>query len=128
MTLGEEAKVRLDEHEGEGCFNVALWRCAMYGCLIIKPDLYIIMAEAVLTDGQRIVAHGPDCPKNCWWIWYAGAPAGTASASDFISEAPFLYPFIAFKRRGKMKIYPHKLLRKDIKHGRRTVSTSTGTS
>ena len=127
MTLGEEAKKWFIENEAPGGFSAALLRCFFYGCVVIKPPHYVILAEAVLTDGNTIVAVGPDCPKNCWWIWYVSAPPGTATPLDFLYEAPYLYRFIGFKRRGKIRVYQSDKLRKDI-HGRSSQCTSAATA
>lgn len=125
MTIGEETKKWYDENEPGG-FAPALLRCFFFGLVVKRPDV-VILAEPVLTDGKRIVAVAPKCHPNCWWVHYVAAPKGEATPYDFMAEAPDQLPYIAFKRRGKTKIYTWSHMRKDV-HGRSTVSLSTTTT
>lgn len=126
MTIGEEAKALYEEHEGEQGFCAALMRSFLYGVVVKGPE-FVLLAEEVFTDGKRILAIGPECEKNCWWVYYAAAPRGTASSGDFMAAAPYSLPYVGFKRRGKTKVYSWDKIRKEI-HGRRTVSPSTCTT
>lgn len=113
MTIGEQAKAWYDQHEPPGGFSAALLRCFFFGLVVKRPD-FIVLAEPVLTDGKRIVAVQPGCYTNCWWAHYVAAPKGQATPYDFLAEAPYSLPYIAFKRRGKTKIYLCDQLRRDF--------------
>jgi hypothetical protein len=122
MTIGEQTKEWYDKHEPGG-FAPALLRCFLFG-LVVKRPHFVLMAEEVLTDGKRIVAVCPDCSANCWWVHVAVAPKGTVTPFELMSEAPYELPYVAFKKRGKTKIYNWSQMRKDV-HGRSTVSNTT---
>ena len=112
MTIGEKAKAWYDEHEPPGGFSAALLRCFFFGLVVKRPD-FILLAEPVLTDGKRIVAVQPDCYANCWWAHYVAAER-LFSPVDLMAEAPYPLPYMAFKRRGQIKIYAWDKLRRDF--------------
>lgn len=126
MTIGERAKAWYDKHEAPGGFSAALLRCFFFGLVVKRPD-FILLAEPVLTDGKRIIAVQPDSNANCWWVWYVAAPKGEATSYDFMAEAPYPLAYIAFKRRGKTKIYTWSQMRKDV-HGRSSECLSACTA
>lgn len=109
MTI-DEARDLYDKHEGEKSFAAHVVRCLFHGVLV-KRDEFLLMAEPVFTDGKRIL---PIKVHNCWWVYYVVAPEGTGTPSDFMAEAPYPLPFIGFKRRGKIKIYPWEKLRREF--------------
>lgn len=126
MTSGEAAKAwfeQYERHEGHNSFSATVVRCLLYGVLVKRAE-FILLAEPVFTDGKRILGFPPECTPNCWWTYYAAAPRGTASPSDFMAEAPYPLAYVAYKRRGKTKIYRWSQIRKDI-NGRRTKCFST---
>lgn len=134
-TIGEEAKAWYDANESEAGFAAALLRCFLFGVVVKRPDL-ILLAEEILTDGKRVLGVGKGCPKNTWFVYYAAAAQGETTPLDFVSEAPYPLPFLAFKRRGKIKVYVWDKITgkdwdrigKDIHHGRSPVSFSTTTT
>jgi hypothetical protein len=125
VTIGEQVK-QYDEREGEGNFAIALTRCFLFGVVVKRSD-FVLLAEEVFTDGKAIVGIGPDVPKNCWWIYYVNAPKGTITPCDFMAEAPYALPYVAFKRRGKIKIYLWDHIKKDV-YGRSSASSSTAST
>jgi hypothetical protein len=131
VTIGEETKAWYEQHESEQGFCAVLIRSFLFGIVIRRPD-FVLLAEEVLTDGKRIVAIGSECPKNCWWIHYLGAPKGATTPYDWMAEAPYPLPYFAFKRRQKIKIYSWERGRKDIGkeslYGRSSPSSSTYTT
>lgn len=131
MTIGEQAIKRFSENEPPGSFAAALLRCFLFGIVVKRPD-FVLLAEPVWTDREKILLLKPDDPSlNCWWIWYAAANWGKTSLIIFMDEAPFALPYVAFKRRGKLKIYSWNHMKKDIPirkemdgYGRSTTSSS----
>ena len=126
MTIGEEAVQQYRKSGDPDGIAAALLRCFLFGLIIKRPD-FLLLAEEVLTDGERILALDPDSPKNCWWVHYLASKGGSVTPFDWRNEAPFPHPYIAFKRRGKTKIYGWEDLAKDI-YGRRAISISTTTT
>lgn len=121
MTI-EEAQTLYDKNEGKNSFADHVTRCLFLGVLV-KRDEFLLMAEPVFTDGKRVFWKKFPV-RNCWWIYFVAAQKGTAPG-DFMDEAPYPLPFVAFKRRGKIRIYRWSNIRKDIKDGRRRRSFST---
>lgn len=137
MTIGEEAKQWYDRNEPEGGFSAALLRCFFFGLVVKRPD-FVVLAEQVFTDGKRIVAVAPDCHANCWYVHYF-AMREPFSPIDLQNEATYPLPYVAFKKRGKIKVYPWQDLRREFRadpnyflerteHGSSTVSSSTNTT
>jgi hypothetical protein len=79
----------------------ALLRCFLFGCVIKHHD-FLLMGEPCRTEGgTEFLAGEPDT----WWVYYWGtSPAGKFTCFDVASNAPYYLPYIAFKRRGKIKI------------------------
>ena len=127
MTIGEEAVQQYRKSGDPDGIAAALLRCFLFGLIIKRPD-FLLLAEEVLTDGERILALDPDSPKNCWWVHYLASKGSSATPFDWRNEAPFPHPYIAFKRRGKTKIYGWEDLAKEIIHGRRPKCISTTTT
>jgi hypothetical protein len=113
LTIGEYAVQWYKKSGDPEGFTAALLRSFLYGVVIRRPD-FVLMAEEVLTDGKRILAVGPECAKNCWWLHYLGAPEGATTPLDWRNEAPFPHAYIAFKRRGKTKVYAWDRTCRDI--------------
>lgn len=128
MTIGEQTTKWYEQHELQGAFAATLLRCFLFGVVVKRPS-FVLLAEEVLTDGEKIIGVGADCPKNCWWIHYINTDApGTTTTYDFCSEAPYPLPYLGFKRRGKTKIYSwEKLVTKD-RYGWCTFSSSASAS
>jgi len=127
VTIGEKTKKWFQDNEPEGGFSAALLRCFLFGVVIKRPD-FVLMAEEVLTDGKRIISLDPNGPKNCWFLWFLSHPTGALTGYDYMLEAPYPHLFFAFKRRGKIRVYPWEKGRKDIHYGRSPVCTSTNPS
>jgi hypothetical protein len=126
VTIGEQAKQWFEDNEPEG-FSAALLRSFLFGLVIKRPD-FVLLAEEVLTDGKRIVALGPDCRPNCWWLWFCATSRDDLTAYDWMLEAPYPHRYVGFKRRGKFKIYLWDRMRKDIHYGWSSLCSSTSTS
>lgn len=124
MTI-EEAQTLYDKREGRGSFANHVTRCLFLG-VVVKRDEFLLLAEPIYTDGKR-VRFDKFPVKNCWWIYLVVAPEGTTAPSDFMDEAPYPLPYVAFKRRGEIRIYHWSKIRKDI-YGRRRRSFSTTTT
>lgn len=115
MTI-EEAKILYDKHEGKNSFATHAARCLFAGSLIKRGE-FLIMGEPIYTDGKRVWWKSGKkslTPRNCYWIYYAVAPEGKTSICDFMSEAPHPLPYVAFKRRGKIKIYRWEKLKRSF--------------
>jgi hypothetical protein len=123
MTIGEQTIQWYEQNEPDG-FAPALLRCFLFGVVVKRPE-FLLMAEEVLTDGERIIAVSPDCSANCWWVHVVIAPKATVTPLDFMAEAPYALEYVAFKRRGKTRIYSWSHMRKDVHNGRSTIRTST---
>ena len=124
MTI-EEVKEIYDKREGNGNFANHVTRCLFLGVLV-KRDEFMLMAEPVFTDGKRIFWQKFPV-RNCWWIYFAMGPKGATTPSDFQDEAPYALPYVAFKRRGKIRIYRWDKIRKEF-YGRRRRSLSTSST
>jgi len=103
VTIGEQT-VQWYEANDPGTFATTLLRCFLFGVVVKRPD-FVMLAEEVLSNGKGIVGVGADCPKNCWWVHYLSAPAGATTTYDIASEAPYAHEYLAFKKRGRIKIY-----------------------
>jgi hypothetical protein len=87
------------EAHGED-FSYALLRCILKGCVIKHHD-FILLGEPCRTEGDPgFVSGEPDT----WWVYYWGGDRGKFTCYDVASAAPYYLPYIAFKRRGKIKI------------------------
>jgi hypothetical protein len=124
VTIAEQIIKWYEANEGPEAFAAVLLRCFLFG-LVVKRSNFILLAEEVLTDGKNVIAVGAGCPKNCWWIHYIRAPAGTTTTYDLSSEAPYSHKYLGFKKRGKTKIYTwENLVERDI-YGWITFGAST---
>jgi hypothetical protein len=122
MTIGEQTVKWYEANEAPGAFAAVLLRCFLFGVVIKRPD-FVLIGEAVLTDGKKIVAVGEGCRKNCWWIHFWGSEK-PMSSYDLCLEAPYPLAWVAFKRRGKTKIVPwDKLYWKDFNLKKESVYT-----
>jgi hypothetical protein len=103
----------------------ALLRCFFRGAIIKHSD-FVLLGEPCRTEGKpQLIAGEPDT----WWVHYWGATREKFTCFDVADAAPYYLPFIAFKRRGRIRVRPWEaFLRQPIKgtsYGRSTVSTST---
>jgi hypothetical protein len=124
VNVGQLAKEWYEKNEPEGALAGAILRCFFAGTIIRRPD-FLLMGETCRTDGKKIFSD--QLPHNCWWIHFWATPSGTMSAYDLCLEAPFALDWVAFKRRGRVKIIAwDQLYKRDFYYGRRsTTSTST---
>jgi hypothetical protein len=104
VTIAEQTIKWYEANEAPEAFAAVLLRCFLFGIVVKRPN-FILLAEEVLTDGKNVIAVGADCPKNCWWLHYTGAPPRTTTTYDLSSEAPHVHEYLGFKKRGKIKIY-----------------------
>lgn len=97
--VGILAKEWFDNHHEDLPF--ALMRCFLRGAIIKHHD-FLLMGEPCRTQGgTEFLAGEPDT----WWIWWWGSsPKDKFTCFDVASAAPYYLPYIAFKRRGKIKI------------------------
>jgi hypothetical protein len=129
MNVGEIAKQWYARNEPEGALARTMLRCFFRGILIRRPD-FLLMGEACWTDGESI--HLDRAPHNCWWIYF-WASEKPMSSYELCLEAPHRLDWVAFRRRGKVKIVPwEKLYWKDfnqkkesVYYGRCAISTGT---
>ena len=112
MTIGEQTIKWYEQNQPQGSFAATLLRCFLYGVIVKRPD-FVLLAEEVLSDGKVIVAMGPHCPKNCWWLHFVTWPDGQIAPHELVTEAPYSLPYVAFKRRGKIRIYSWDHLTKE---------------
>ena len=81
-------------------FGHALLRCFFRGVIIKHPD-FVLLGEPCRTEGSpKFIPGEPDT----WFVYYWGATRDKFSCFDVANAAPYYLPFIAFKRRGKMKV------------------------
>ena len=122
MNVGQVAKQWYEENEPEGALAGAILRCFFGGTIIRRPN-FLLMGETTWTDGRTLFAK--KTPHNCWFIHFWATDKGSMSAYDLCLEAPFSLPWVAFKRRGKIKIIAwEQLYKRDFYYGRSTVSPS----
>ena len=126
MNVGQIAKDWYAAHEPEGALSATILRCFFHGVIICRPN-FLLMAETCWCDGTNIDFRR--LPHSCWWIYFWTTKKGAMSSYDLCLEAPIRLDWVAFKRRGKIKIIAwDKLYNKDIYYGRRTISPSTKTT
>ena len=75
-------------------------RCFFRGAIIKHPN-FILLGEPCRTEGKVQFLEGE---PDTWWVYYWGATKEQFSCFDVADAAPFYLPYIAFKRRGKMRI------------------------
>src|SRR4029077_15180898 len=128
MNVGEIARQWYAEQEPEGALAATILRCFFAGTLIRRPD-FLLMGQTCWTDGEEV--HFDQRPPNCWWIYF-WASEKPMSSYELCLEAPYPLEWVAFKRRGKMKIVPWEKLfwkdfniRKENSYGQCALGTST---
>lgn len=94
-------------------FSQALLRCLMAGYVIGRPD-FLLLAEPVLAYPKEGVVAVGDCPKNCWFLWYLGHPAGLFTPYDYCNEAPYPLKYVAYRRKGKIWVREWDRLLRDF--------------
>jgi hypothetical protein len=81
--------------------SFALLRCFLRG-VIVKHHDFLLMGEPCRTEGKPEFLHGE---PDTWWVYFWGSsPKDKFTCFDVASAAPYYLPFIAFKRRGRIKI------------------------
>jgi hypothetical protein len=102
MTIGEQAAKSYEDSEPGG-FAAALLRCFLFGLVIKRPN-FVLLAEPVCSDGKQVVGIG-STQSNCWFVYYF-ATTETFSATDPMDEAPYPLAYVAYKRKGRIKVHP----------------------
>jgi hypothetical protein len=96
--VGIEAKEWFEGH-GEDLV-AAILNCFFRGA-IIKHNNFLLMGEPCRTEGRPEILNGlPDT----WWVYYWGGTRGKFTCFDVADNAPNYYPFVAFKRHGRIKV------------------------
>jgi hypothetical protein len=96
--VGIEAKEWFEAHRED--LPKALLRCFLRG-VIIKHRDFLLMGEPCRTEGgTEFLAGEPDT----WFVYYWGGDRGKFTCFDVASNAPYYLPYIAFKRRGRIKV------------------------
>jgi hypothetical protein len=131
VNVGQIAKEWYEKNLPEGALAGVILRCFFAGNIIRRHD-FLLMAETCWTDGKTIQMDRN--PHNCWWIhfWTSEKPM---SSYELCLEAPYPLEWVAFKRRGKIKILQWKKLywkdfnlKKESIYGRSAVCSSTTTT
>jgi hypothetical protein len=78
----------------------ALLRCFLKG-VIIKHSDFLLMGEPCRTEGKPEFFRGE---PDTWFVYYWGGDRGKFTCFDVASNAPHYLPYIAFKRRGRIKV------------------------
>jgi hypothetical protein len=119
--VGQIAKEWYDRNEPEGALAAAILRCFFVGTIIRRPG-FLLMGETAFYDG-KVVTMAPREKANCWFIHFWSSTE-RMSSYDLCLEAPFPTEWVAFKRRGKVRVVEWaKLYAKDIGyHARNYVS------
>jgi hypothetical protein len=112
MIVAQKMKEWYAANEPAGALVGQLIRCLFFG-LIVKREEYIVLAEPVLCDGERVLSLDKD-GANCWWVYYCGSELGDFSPYEVMSDAPYSLPFVGFKRRKRTRIYKWDRIRRDI--------------
>jgi hypothetical protein len=87
------------EENGEDLAR-ALLRCFFNGAIIKHPD-FVLLGEPCRTEGlPKFIPGEPDT----WFVHYWGAVEEKFTCFDVASAAPFYLPYIAFRRRGKLRV------------------------
>jgi hypothetical protein len=95
-------------------FAAALLHCLFHGHVIGRPDFLLLAEEVLAYPKEGIVAMGPDCPKNCWFLWYLGHDQGLFTPLDYCNEAPYPHRYVAYRRKGKVRVREWNRLLRDF--------------
>jgi hypothetical protein len=76
----------------------ALLRCFFQGAIIKHHD-FVLLGEPCRTEGSSYFLKGK---PDTWFVHYWGAVKG--SCFEVANVAPYYLPYIAFKRRGKVRV------------------------
>jgi hypothetical protein len=79
---------------------MALLRCFFRGAIVKHPD-FVLMGEPCRTEGGTEFVEGE---PDTWFVHYWGAMKGKFTCFDAAAATPFYLPYIAFKRRGKLRV------------------------
>jgi hypothetical protein len=78
----------------------ALLRCFFRGTIIKHPD-FVLLGEPCRTEGKPKFIEGE---SDTWFVHYWGAVKEKFTCFDVASAASFYLPYIAFQRRGKLRV------------------------
>jgi hypothetical protein len=88
------------ERNGED-LAFALLRCLLKGAIIKHHD-FLLLGEPCRTEGGTEFLTGE---PDTWFVYFWGSsPVGKFTCFDVASNAPYYLPYIAFKRRGRIKV------------------------
>jgi hypothetical protein len=107
MNVGEIAQQWYEEHESQDALCRAILTC-FYRGVIIKREDFLLLAEPCFVAGGEVY-FGNFKGANGWYLHHWVCTKGMTSY-ELCLEAPYSLPWVAFKRRGKVKVYPWKLL------------------
>jgi hypothetical protein len=92
-------------------FEVDLGMFLLRGHVVSAPEGFmmghVVNHERVAEEWEKI----GDCVSggNCWYVWVL---AGGGGLRWFMDRMPFYLPWVAFHRRGKLKLFPTETLAK----------------
>jgi|SRR5215510_3465338 len=113
MNVGQVAKEWYEQNEPPGALSQTILRCFFHGVIICRPN-FLLMGETTWSDGKSLDWHLR--PHNAWYIYFWTTEKGAMSSYELCLEAPFRLDWVAFKRRGKIRIISwDKLFWKDFK-------------
>jgi hypothetical protein len=114
VNVGEIAKEWYEEHEPPGELSRVILRCFFSGVIICREN-FLLLAEPCFTArhgggrNELLVLFRGFKGANGWYLHFWVCTKGMTSY-ELCLEAPYSLPWVAFKRRGKVKVYPWKLL------------------
>jgi hypothetical protein len=98
IDAGIEAKKWFDANHED--LPHAILRCFFNGAIIKHHD-FLLMGEPCRTEGKPEFFRGE---PDTWWVYYWGGDRNKFTCFDVASAAPYYLPYIAFKRRGRIKV------------------------
>ena len=112
MNAAEQARIWHAENGKD--FVAAILRCLFHGYVTARPD-FLLLAEPVLAyPKEGVIDQGPNCPKNCWFLWYLGHERGLYTPYDYCNEAPYPLRYVAYQRKGKIRVREWDRLLRDF--------------
>lgn len=94
-------------------FAKDLLHCLFHGWVFGRPD-FLLLAEEVYASKKGVLAWGPDCHKNCWFLWYLGHERGAFTPYDYCNVAPYPHTYVAYQRKGKIWVREWDRLLRDF--------------
>lgn len=89
------------QNESSQAFSEHWMECIKNGVVISNWKI-LLLAVPCYTDGETI--YSGDVEKNCWFVYWGSAAKGIDGPKEFFEAQPVIYPYVAYKRRGKDKI------------------------